>query len=50
MGMERHGHRLLAVGSLGYHLQIGLALNDHAEPGPDELLVIGNRDSDRHLS
>ena len=43
---QRHG--LTAVGRLADHLDVGLGVEDHAQPGPDDLLVVGDEHADGH--
>ncbi len=43
------GHRLAPVGGLAHHLDVGLGVEDHPEPGADELLIVGYEDADAHL-
>src|SRR6202008_75496 len=40
---------LAAVGSFAHDLDVGLGVEDHREPGSDELLVVGYEHSDAHL-
>jgi hypothetical protein len=40
--------RLDAVGRLPDHLQAGLGVRDHPEPGPHQRLVVGDQYPDRH--
>ena len=35
-----------AVGRLADHLEVGLALDEHAEAGPHQRLVVGQQDPD----
>jgi hypothetical protein len=42
--------RLVAVGRLADHLQAGLGVQDHPEPGPHQRLVVGDQDPDQRLS
>ena len=42
----RHGHRLVAVGRLADHLEVGLGVDDHGEPAAHQLLVVGDDDAD----
>jgi hypothetical protein len=37
------GDRLDAVAGLAHHLDVGLGLQDHPEPRPDQLLVVGQQ-------
>ena len=37
-----------AVGGLADHLDVGLRVEDHAEPGAHDLLVVGDDHPDRH--
>ena len=39
---------LIAVGGFADDLEVVVDLQDHAEPGPDERLVVGDEDSSRH--
>ena len=43
---QRHGFP--AVARLTHHLDVGLGVQDHAQPGPDELLVVGDEYADGH--
>jgi hypothetical protein len=43
---QRHG--FAAVSRLTHHLDVGLSVQDHAQPGPDQLLVVGDKYADRH--
>jgi hypothetical protein len=47
--LARQRDRLAAVGGLGDHVDAGLGVEDHPEPGADELLVVGDEDPDAHL-
>jgi hypothetical protein len=38
--------RLAAVGGLADHLEVGLGVQDHPEPGPHQRLVVGDQDPD----
>ncbi len=38
-----------AVRHLADHLDAGLRVEDHAEPGPHELLIVGDQHPDRHV-
>ncbi len=38
--------RLLAVDRLADHLEVGLGVDQHAQPGADEVLVVGDQDPD----
>src|SRR4029450_13026447 len=37
-----------AVPRLADHVDVGLGVEDHAQPGPDDLLVVGDEDADVH--
>ena len=39
-------HGLLAVGGLADHLEVVLGVEQRGEPGPDQFLVVGQRDPD----
>jgi hypothetical protein len=41
-------HRLPTVGRLTHHLDAGLGVQDHAQPGPDQFLVVGDKYADGH--
>ena len=41
-------HRLAPVGGLADHLDVGLGVEDHRQPGADELLVVGDEHADGH--
>jgi len=41
-------HRRAAVSCLTDDLDVGLRVEDHPEPGSDDLLIVGKDDSDRH--
>jgi hypothetical protein len=42
----RPRHGLAAVARFAHDLDVGLGLEDHAEPGPHEALVVGQEDAD----
>ena len=44
------GHRLASVGGLADHLDVGLGVEDHREPGADQLLVVGDEHPDGHAA
>ena len=44
------GHRFASVGSLAYHLDVGLGVEDHPETGADEVLIIGDDRADAHVT
>ncbi len=52
--VRAHAHRQVArrgaVGGLGYHLDVGLALQGAAQAGPDDPVVVGDQDPHRHGS
>ena len=50
VGAQAPGRRrgLLAVLRLADHLDVGLGPEDHAEPGADHRLVVGEQDADAH--
>ena len=48
LAAQRHG--VDAVGGLADHLEAGLGLQDHPQPGPDERLVVGQQHPDRHTA
>src|SRR6185437_14869737 len=52
VGLEaaRELDRFEPVAGLAYDGQIGLTREDHPEPGPHELLVVGNQDANAHAS
>ena len=39
-------HRLVAVGGLADHLDVGLGVEQRPEPGPHQRLVVGEHDAD----
>jgi hypothetical protein len=39
-----------AVGGVAHHLDVGLGLQDHPEPRPDQLLVVGQQHAGGHGS
>ena len=41
-------HRLASVGGLADDLDVGLGVEDHPEPGADDLLVVGDEHADGH--
>ena len=47
--LRASAHRLGAVGRLADHLDVGLRVEDHAEPGAHELLVVGDEHADGHV-
>jgi len=44
------GHCLAPVGGFADDVDAGLGFEDHPEPGPDDLLVVSDKHSDRHLA
>ena len=44
------GHRGPSVGRLADHLDAGLGVEDHPEPGPDDLLIVGDEHADGHVT
>ena len=45
---SRLRHRLSPVRRLAHHLDVLLSLQDHAEAGADERLVVGDQDAQAH--
>src|SRR3954452_7523462 len=50
IGLQLPGqrYRLPTVARLGHDLDVGLSIQDHAQPGADELLVVGDEHADGH--
>jgi hypothetical protein len=46
--LKRERHRLGTVARFADHLDVVAALEDHAEPGPHEVLIVGQEHPDRH--
>ena len=44
---RERAHGLRPVARLEHDLEVGLGVDDHAEPGADQLLVVDERDADR---
>ena len=49
-GPAGHRDRFRAVGGLAEHGQVGLGVDEHAEPGPDDGLVVGDYHADGHAT
>ena len=47
--LASEGHRFASVGRLAYHLDVGLSVEDHLEPGADEVLIISDDHADAHV-
>jgi hypothetical protein len=52
VGAQARGerHRLVTVGGLAHHLEVGLGAQDHAKARAHELLVVGEHDLDHHAT
>ena len=50
LGLAGGEHGLEPVGSLADDLDVGLGVEDHPEPGPDEGLVVDDQDLDAHAA
>ena len=46
--LARERDRLAPVGGLADHLDAGLGVEDHPQPGADELLIVGDEHADAH--
>ena len=44
------GNRFASVGSLPDHLDVGLGVEDHREPGADDVLIISDDHADGHMA